>query len=214
MGRHFSGTSNGSDRVEGPAIWPPASSLGPVIQVSSDDPETMNLAPNNVMNAQRYYFAKGEKLTVEIVTYGQGITMLRSDTSPVKERISEARTSVPALTLSMCANSKAGAERREGKEIVPLSRLELFVSPSCRNRVTATPVRSDLSALQLGLGFFSGTLIGFSLGIVGDGGSILAVPLAPFCCGRSNAACCHRHYGSGRIRQRRRESLHARPVDS
>jgi uncharacterized membrane protein YfcA len=40
-----------------------------------------------------------------------------------------------------------------------------------------------LSALQLGLGFFSGTLIGFSLGIVGGGGSILAVPLLLFVVG-------------------------------
>jgi intracellular sulfur oxidation DsrE/DsrF family protein len=91
-----------------------------VLQVSTEDPDTMNLAINNAMNAKRYYDGKGETLTVEIVTYGPGITMLRSDNSPVKERIAEARTSIPTLTLSMCANSKAGAERREGKEIVPL----------------------------------------------------------------------------------------------
>jgi intracellular sulfur oxidation DsrE/DsrF family protein len=96
-----------------------------VIQVSSDVPETMTVALGNAMNAKRYYDAKGESLTVEIVTYGPGITMLRSDTSPVKERISEAKASIPNLTLSMCANSKAGAERREGKTIVPIEGVQV-----------------------------------------------------------------------------------------
>jgi intracellular sulfur oxidation DsrE/DsrF family protein len=96
-----------------------------VLQVSSEDPETMNLALNNAMNAKRYYDGKGETLTVEIVTYGAGITMLRSDNSPVKDRIAEVRTGIPTITFSMCANSKAGAERREGREITPLPGIQI-----------------------------------------------------------------------------------------
>jgi len=88
-----------------------------VIQVTTDDMGTMNMALGNAMNAQEYYSSKGEDLIVEIVTYGPGITMLRDDISPVKERISEARNAVPGLALSMCNNSKMGAERREGHEI-------------------------------------------------------------------------------------------------
>ena len=37
--------------------------------------------------------------------------------------------------------------------------------------------------LQGGLGLFSGSLIGFSLGLVGGGGSILAVPLLVYVVG-------------------------------
>jgi uncharacterized membrane protein YfcA len=41
----------------------------------------------------------------------------------------------------------------------------------------------DLSLLQYGLGVLSGVLVGFSLGLVGGGGSILAVPLMVYLVG-------------------------------
>ena len=85
----------------------------------------MTVALGNAMNAKKYYDEKGEKLTVEIVTYGPGITMLRSDTSPVKDRIQEAKMSIPNLTLSMCANSRAATERREGKALVPIDGVQM-----------------------------------------------------------------------------------------
>jgi hypothetical protein len=96
-----------------------------VIQVTDDDEGVMNRALGNAMNAQEYYAAKGETLSVEIVTYGPGITMLRDDISPVKDRIAEAKMAVPNLTLSMCNNSKMGAERREGKEIPVVSQAQI-----------------------------------------------------------------------------------------
>jgi uncharacterized protein len=92
-----------------------------VIQVSRDDVEGMNLALNNIMAAKRLYdSSRNEQFQVELVAYGPGITMLRADNSPVKERIEEARKAVPNLVLSMCGNAKAGAEKREGHEIFPL----------------------------------------------------------------------------------------------
>ena len=89
-----------------------------VIQVSREDAEGMNLALNNAMAAKRLYDSRGEQFQVEIVAYGPGITMLREDKSPVKERIEEAKKAIPGL--SMCGNAKAGAEKREGHEITPL----------------------------------------------------------------------------------------------
>lgn len=88
-----------------------------VIQVTENDEGAMTRALGNAENAYEIYSARGETLDVEIVTYGPGITMLRDDLSPVKERITEVSMSVPGLTLSMCNNSKQGAERREGREI-------------------------------------------------------------------------------------------------
>ena len=91
-----------------------------VIQVSRDDVEGMNLALGNAVNAKKLYDSRGEQFQVEIVAYGPGITMLREDKSPVKERIEEAKKAIPNLVLSMCGNAKAAAEKREGHAVTPL----------------------------------------------------------------------------------------------
>jgi intracellular sulfur oxidation DsrE/DsrF family protein len=91
-----------------------------LLQVSRDDTEGMNLALANAVNAKKLYDSRSEQLQVEIVAYGPGITMLRNDNSPVKDRISETKKEIPNLVLSMCGNAKAAAEKREGHEVVPL----------------------------------------------------------------------------------------------
>ena len=87
------------------------------IHVDSADPAIMTMALNNAMSAKRYYDSKGEKLEIEIVAYGPGITMLRADTSPVKEVLGKLQSSVPGAVLSMCGNAKAAAEKVEGHEV-------------------------------------------------------------------------------------------------
>ena len=47
----------------------------------------MNMALNNAENLVTFYKDKGEKIDVEFVAYGAGLSMVRSDTSPVKERL-------------------------------------------------------------------------------------------------------------------------------
>jgi len=91
-----------------------------VIQVSRDDTEGMNLALGNAMNAKALYDKRGEQFQVEIVAYGPGITMFRSDNSPVKDRLIAAQKAIPGIVYSMCGNAKAAAEKREGHEIIPL----------------------------------------------------------------------------------------------
>jgi intracellular sulfur oxidation DsrE/DsrF family protein len=91
-----------------------------VIQVSRDEAEGFNLALGNAINYRNYYESKHEQFQVEIVAYGPGITMLREDKSPVKDRIEEAKKAIPGIVLSMCGNAKAAAERREGHEVIPL----------------------------------------------------------------------------------------------
>ncbi len=92
-----------------------------VIQVSREDAEGMNLALGNAINAQKLYASRGEQFQVEIVAYGPGITMFREDKSPVKERLIEVKKEIPGIVYSMCGNAKAAAERREGKEVVPIA---------------------------------------------------------------------------------------------
>src|SRR5580704_17020568 len=58
-----------------------------VVQVTQNDPAVMNMALNNVENLVSYFHDKGEKVEVEVVAYGAGLSMMRSDTSPVKDRL-------------------------------------------------------------------------------------------------------------------------------
>jgi uncharacterized protein len=71
-----------------------------VIQVSDGDAGKWNLALNNAKNAQQDYGA--DKIDIEIVTYGLGIGMLRSD-SAVAKRIEEAKQT--GITLVACKNT-------------------------------------------------------------------------------------------------------------
>jgi len=96
-----------------------------LLQIDSDDVQTMNIVLGNAVNAKKYYDSKSEPLEVEIVAYGPGITMLRDDKSPVKDRIAEALKDVPKMTLSMCNNAKTAAEKREGHAITPISGVQV-----------------------------------------------------------------------------------------
>ena len=59
-----------------------------ILQVNTNDAAMMNLALNNATNVAQYYQELGEKVEIEVVTFGPGLHMLRDDTSPVKARIS------------------------------------------------------------------------------------------------------------------------------
>ena len=90
------------------------------IQVDQNDPQVMNLVLNNVQNILDYYNGKNEPAQVEVVAYGPGLTMLRDDTSPVKDRLMRMTKdgSFPAkLQFSACHNTMMGMEKREGHPI-------------------------------------------------------------------------------------------------
>jgi intracellular sulfur oxidation DsrE/DsrF family protein len=94
-----------------------------VIQVDQNDPAVMNLALNNATNVINYYRAKGEDVNVDVVTYGPGLHMLRSDTSPVQDRIKNLKDyAFPSeIQFSACGNTKEGMEKNEGHPITVLS---------------------------------------------------------------------------------------------
>jgi uncharacterized protein len=102
------------------------------VQVDTDNVDTMNLAINNTMSIKRYYDDQHQRVSIELVTYGPGITMLRSDTSPVKDRIAALREAIPGIALSMCNNSKNAAEKREGHEIALLPGAHIVPSGAVR----------------------------------------------------------------------------------
>ena len=87
------------------------------IQVDVDDPAVMNLALNNAANVAQHYTSKGEDVEIEIVAYGPGLHMLRSDTSPVKDRIKSLNEGIPSVAFTACGNTIASMEKKEGKPI-------------------------------------------------------------------------------------------------
>ena len=89
------------------------------IQVDQNDPQVMNLALNNATNVIEYYRARNEDVEIDIVTYGPGLHMLRSDTSPVQDRLKRLKDmAFPGkIQFSACNNTKQGMEKTEGHAI-------------------------------------------------------------------------------------------------
>ena len=89
------------------------------IQVNQNDPQVMNLALNNASNVLEYYRARNQDVEIDIVTYGPGLHMLRSDTSPVQDRIKRLKDmAFPGkIQFSACNNTKQGMEKAEGHAI-------------------------------------------------------------------------------------------------
>ncbi len=89
------------------------------IQVDQNDPQVMNMVLNNATHVIEYYRDKHEDVDVEIVAYGPGLHMLRSDSSPVQDRIKRLKAEVfpGRIQFSACNNTKRGMEKAEGHPI-------------------------------------------------------------------------------------------------
>ena len=89
------------------------------IQVDQNDSSVMNMALNNATNVIDYYRGKNEDVDVEIVAYGQGLHMLRADTSPVQDRIKRLKDLVfpGKIQFSACNHTKQGMEKAEGHAV-------------------------------------------------------------------------------------------------
>lgn len=88
-----------------------------VFHVDENDPKRMNLVLNNVRNIKVYYQEAGEEVEIEVVAYGPGLHMLRSDTSPVKGRIVSLLENFDGLTFAACGNTKKAMTRKEKMSI-------------------------------------------------------------------------------------------------
>jgi len=83
-----------------------------VIQVSTDDVRTQNIAMNNAVNLQK---ALGQdNIIIEIVAYGPGLKMLTSE-SPASKRVPS--LAQQDIIFSACGNTKAKMEQKSGKKI-------------------------------------------------------------------------------------------------
>ena len=99
-----------------------------ILQVNSNEPAMMNLALNNASNVVQYYKDLGEKVSIEVVTFGPGLHMLRDDTSPVKARIEVLALSSPEISFKACGNTRENMSKVEGKEIPLISEAKIVKS--------------------------------------------------------------------------------------
>jgi intracellular sulfur oxidation DsrE/DsrF family protein len=111
---------------------PPAAASGKahrlVLQVNTNEPATMNLALNNATNVEQHYKSLGEKIEIEIVTFGPGLHMLRDDTSPVKDRIKAIAEKTPTITFKACGNTQENMGKAENKTIALVAQATLVKS--------------------------------------------------------------------------------------
>ena len=88
----------------------------------------MNLALNNAMNVAQHYKDLGENVSIEVVTFGPGLHMLRDDTSPVKARIEVIALSTPEISFKACGNTQENMHKAESKEIPLIPQAEVVKS--------------------------------------------------------------------------------------
>jgi intracellular sulfur oxidation DsrE/DsrF family protein len=88
-----------------------------ILQVNTNDVAAMNLALNNAANVAQYYKDLGEKVDIEVITFGPGLHMLRDDTSPVKARIEVMALSMPEVSFKACGNTQENMHKAESKDI-------------------------------------------------------------------------------------------------
>ena len=103
-----------------------------VIQVTQNDPAIMNMALNNAENMAKFYKDKGEKIEIEFVAYGAGLNMMRSDTSPVKERLTAISSSMKNVTFTGCGNTLANQSKQENKAITLVPEARIVPTGSAR----------------------------------------------------------------------------------
>jgi len=87
------------------------------LQISDNDPEKMNTVLNVAANVSRLYSERAEEVEIRIVAFNAGLHMLRSDTSPVLDRLKSFDQSMPNVSFAACQNTIDAMAKKEGQEI-------------------------------------------------------------------------------------------------
>lgn len=85
-----------------------------VLYISEADMDRMNGVLDVAANVSRHYSGVGEEVEIEIVAYGDGLHMLRADSSPVRQRLTNFLQSMVNVTFQACGNTLDTMERNEG----------------------------------------------------------------------------------------------------
>ncbi len=98
------------------------------IHVDENDPARMNMALNNAANIFKHYDELGEAVEVRLVANGPGLHMLRTDTSPVKDRIAAMSLEHESLSFAACGNTHRMMSKRADGEVSLVSEAEMIAS--------------------------------------------------------------------------------------
>lgn len=85
-----------------------------VLYISEADMDRMNGVLDVAANVSRHYSGVGEEVEIEVVAYGDGLHMLRADSSPVRQRLTNFLQSMVNVTFQACGNTLDTMERNEG----------------------------------------------------------------------------------------------------
>jgi intracellular sulfur oxidation DsrE/DsrF family protein len=96
-----------------------------VLYISEADMDKMNGVLDVAANVSRHYSGLGEEVEIEIVAFGGGLHMLRADTSPVKQRLTNFLQSMVNVTFQACGNTLDTMERNEGERPPLLDGVEM-----------------------------------------------------------------------------------------
>lgn len=88
-----------------------------VLQISDNDPQKMNTVLNVAANVARHFSSNGEEVDIKIVAFNQGLHMLRTDTSPVKDRMISFGQSMTNVEFHACNNTRTAMKKKSGKEV-------------------------------------------------------------------------------------------------
>ncbi len=86
------------------------------LQISDADPAKMNAVLNVAANVSKYYSDKGDEVEIQIVAFNAGLNMLRTDKSPVLDRLKAFKQGMPNVSFLACENTLTAMTRHEGKE--------------------------------------------------------------------------------------------------
>jgi len=86
-----------------------------VLYITEADMAKMNAVLDVAANVSRHYSSLGEEVEIEVVAFGQGLQLLREDTSPVKSRLTNFMQSMVNVTFQACGNTLDTMERSEGQ---------------------------------------------------------------------------------------------------
>jgi intracellular sulfur oxidation DsrE/DsrF family protein len=107
---------------------------GLLIAVSRNDPELMDMALNKAVELVTQAERKRENVMIEVVACGPGLHMLRSETSPVLNRIAVLATLFTGtINWTACADGIEFLAREDGREITLVS--DARIVPSGFGRV-------------------------------------------------------------------------------
>ncbi len=85
-----------------------------VVEVDSADPEQMLSALSIVQETGRYHVAHRENAEIRVIAVGEGLAMLRTDISPVADRVLFVSRSLPIVSWYVAAEDVAAIAAATG----------------------------------------------------------------------------------------------------